>query len=986
MHSSRHRAVQLNAWWRVASVAALAWLGSAASFGQTPLPSAQLNSLFPAGGQQGTSVEVTVSGTDLDGLTGLHFSHAGITAVPKMIPPGDIYTQPRPIPNQLTVTIAGDVPPGRYDVRAVGKYGISNPRSFVVDTLVETVEVEPNNSLSSAQEVAFASVVNGRADPENRDYLKFTGTKGQRVLIECTAHRIDSRMDATVAIYDASGQLIDRSYDTRRRDPLLDVTLQADGQYVIELFDFVYAGGENHFYRLSITSRPYIDFVFPPSAVAGTRGNLTLFGRNLPGGVPSDVTLRGKPLERLDVQIDMPADPAAVTSPLMSQISPPEAAIDRIEYRVGPPDNLSNPVQVFLASASVVAEQEPNAHPAPQKIAAPCEIVGQFNPRGDDDWYSLDAKKGEVLWIEVFSQRLGLPTDPYLYVARVEKNEQGQEKLVDLVELDDSNAQPRQNRPNPAFDSTTADPTFRLEVPADGTYRILVRDLYSPSHGAANLIYRLAIRPTAPDFRLAVVPEAPTLDANFVGVWNPLLRKGGSVPLKVLAFRQHGFAGEIQVAVAGLPPGVTCEPTIIAPGSDVGRLVVSAAENAAPWAGTYQVIGKAKIGEHEIARSAHGGSVVWGAQNRQNEVPRSRVAQALALAVSAEETHVAAVAQAESKPWETSLAGKLEIPLKITRRGDFKGVVKLSVPVLHPNIKVAAADIPAESVDGKLTLDVQTSVPVGTYAFAVEASSQATYSRNPEHAAAEAVLSKHVEQVAAQRATEAKTAADALAAADQALQQAQAAAKAATDAFNAAKAAAEAKADDAALQAARAAAETAMNEANAKVTAANAAKTAADTAAKAAAEKVKVVEAEKAAAAKRAADAQAAANPKPANIFFYSQPITLKVTPAPIAYAAPQAPISVKQGEKLALPVNINRLYGFADQVELGLEIPAGVAGLNVPKVPIPAGQTQANLMIEATPQATAGTHQLTMRAKLTLNGQALQVDQPVALTVAPAQ
>ena len=40
--------------------------------------------------------------------------------------------------------------------------------------------------------------------------------------------------------------------------------------------------------------------------------------------------------------------------------------------------------------------------------------------------------------------------------------------------------------------------------------------------------------------------------------------------------------------------------------------------------------------------------------------------------------------------------------------------------------------------------------------------------------------------------------------------------------------------------------------------------------------------------------------------------------------------------------------------------------------------------MIEATPQATAGTHQLTLRAKLTLNGQALQVDQPVTLTVVP--
>ena len=37
-----------------------------------------------------------------------------------------------PLANEFTVTIAADVPPGIYDVRAVGTFGVSNPRSFVV--------------------------------------------------------------------------------------------------------------------------------------------------------------------------------------------------------------------------------------------------------------------------------------------------------------------------------------------------------------------------------------------------------------------------------------------------------------------------------------------------------------------------------------------------------------------------------------------------------------------------------------------------------------------------------------------------------------------------------------------------------------------------------------------------------------------------------------------------------------------------------------
>ena len=47
------------------------------------LPRARLTSVFPAGGQQGTTLDVTVAGGDLDGANQLVFSHAGIKAIPK---------------------------------------------------------------------------------------------------------------------------------------------------------------------------------------------------------------------------------------------------------------------------------------------------------------------------------------------------------------------------------------------------------------------------------------------------------------------------------------------------------------------------------------------------------------------------------------------------------------------------------------------------------------------------------------------------------------------------------------------------------------------------------------------------------------------------------------------------------------------------------------------------------------------------------------
>ncbi|MDE2681811.1 MAG: hypothetical protein OSB29_10695, partial [Verrucomicrobiota bacterium] len=44
------------------------------------LPAPRLLTTLPMGGKVGTTFEITISGDDLDGITGMHFSHPGITA------------------------------------------------------------------------------------------------------------------------------------------------------------------------------------------------------------------------------------------------------------------------------------------------------------------------------------------------------------------------------------------------------------------------------------------------------------------------------------------------------------------------------------------------------------------------------------------------------------------------------------------------------------------------------------------------------------------------------------------------------------------------------------------------------------------------------------------------------------------------------------------------------------------------------------------
>src|SRR5438552_6625537 len=316
-------------------------------FSHAQLPLTRLSTLFPPGGQAGTTFEVAVTGADLDETNQLHFSHTDITAKQKLSEKTG-----EPDPNRFLVTIGAHVPPGRYEVRVVGRFGASNPRGFVVGDLAEITSPATNHTAESATEVTLGTVVNGRADADAVDYYQFSARKGQRVLVECLAKDIDSRLDDTLILYDAGGRELER----QRRGGLLDFIAPADGRFVLGVSDFIYRGGADSFYRLTIGAGPHIDFIFPPSGLSGTKGQYTVYGRNLPGGAPANgLSIDGKPLEQLIVEIELPDDPgSALYPPTGLALKPAGAALDGIEYRLNTGRAVSSPVLLSFTTASAV--------------------------------------------------------------------------------------------------------------------------------------------------------------------------------------------------------------------------------------------------------------------------------------------------------------------------------------------------------------------------------------------------------------------------------------------------------------------------------------------------------------------------------------------------------------------------------------------------------------------------------------------------------
>ncbi|HEX5105554.1 MAG TPA: hypothetical protein VFV87_17165, partial [Pirellulaceae bacterium] len=229
-----------------------------ASVALAQIPATQLTSIFPPGAKPGSTLEVTVAGADMDDVEKLTFSHPGLTAAAKMSTPTDFEPTPKPVPGVFNLTIAGDVPPGQYEVRAFGRFGISNARTFVVGSAEEIVEAGNNNSPENAQEVPVGSTLSGRVEQNTYDYLKLNLKQGERVLIDLAAQRIDSRLDGTLVLLGSNGRELERVRDSIGTDPVLDFTAPAEGAYLLKLQDAVYGGGGDYVYHLTVSASPFV--------------------------------------------------------------------------------------------------------------------------------------------------------------------------------------------------------------------------------------------------------------------------------------------------------------------------------------------------------------------------------------------------------------------------------------------------------------------------------------------------------------------------------------------------------------------------------------------------------------------------------------------------------------------------------------------------------------------------------------------------------
>ena len=174
--------------------------------------------------------------------------------------------------------------------------------------------------------------------------------------------------------------------------------------------------------------------------------------------------------------------------------------------------------------------------------------------------------------------------------------------------------------------------------------------------------------------------------------------------------------------------GVTCAPTRIPEGKSEGWLLLTACEKPESWAGSIRIIGKAKSGGAEIVREARGGVIIWPVTDIGTGLVEARLTRDVALAVSGKEAAPISVAPAEEKLWEAPVGGKLEIPLKVTRRDGFKDALKLKGLGAPGMEALKDLDVAAGAAAATATIDLAAvKIPAGEHTIYFESAAKGKY-------------------------------------------------------------------------------------------------------------------------------------------------------------------------------------------------------------------------------------------------------------------
>jgi hypothetical protein len=211
-----------------------------------------------------------------------------------------------------------------------------------------------------------------------------------------------------------------------------------------------------------------------------------------------------------------------------------------------------------------------------QKVKLPVIVNGRIAAPGETPYFRIDGRAGEEIVAEVTARRLGSPLDSELRLMDAKGKE-----LAFNDDFDDKGA---------GLLTHQADSFLSLKLPAKGTYYLRIADAQRKS--GPEYAYRLRISHPQPDFELLVAPASLNL------------RAGSTAPVTVQAVRKDGFDGEIAMALQDAPADFTLSGAAIPAGQDRVRITLSVPRTPVGLPLAIQLTGHATIAGREVHHTA----------------------------------------------------------------------------------------------------------------------------------------------------------------------------------------------------------------------------------------------------------------------------------------------------------------------------------------------------------------------------------------------
>ena len=471
---------------------------------------------------------------------------------------------------ELKIHVAKDAKPGPREIRLVTKSGVSKPIIFIVDTVREVKELEPNNNqaipdkagnikLPPMDTVKLPVVLNGQVMPGDVDRFRFRANRGQKLVIQTQARTlipyladaVPGWFQATLTLYDAKGKELAYTDDFMfNPDPVLFFEVPQTADYELEIRDSIYRGREDFVYRVKVSEQPFVTSIFPLGGSQGNSVQAEMHGWNLPS-------------EKISLNT-----------------GPSDTAIRQTRYDKN--GMFSNSINYCVSTMPEIIENEADSSPDhPRQVSFPVIVNGKIDKPGDVDVFQFNGKVGQEVAFEVMARRLNSPVDSILKIT---------DSSGKIIAVNDDYSEKDKFLHLDITGLTThhADSVLMAELPTDGTYFVHIAD--SQHKGGLNYGYRLKLSAQEPDFALRTSVSSASINS------------GSTIAFTVFAIRKDGFDGEINIELKDTPPGFKLSGGTIPPGCDKVNLTLTTPPKISTDIYYPHLIGWTKIKDKMIIR------------------------------------------------------------------------------------------------------------------------------------------------------------------------------------------------------------------------------------------------------------------------------------------------------------------------------------------------------------------------------------------------